>query len=458
VDHLTPLDDLFVVLERDTLPMHIGGLLIFEGPAPDYQEFLEFLAGRLDRIPHYRQVISRVPLDLGPPAWLDDQHFHLPYHVRHTALPPPGTDEQLRTLTGRILSLRLDLARSPWETWLVEGLTGDRFAIVNKVHHAMVDGLSGADLMEVLLDPSPVQPEVEASHWRPQPWPSAASRVTASVGAAVRQPFTRLRQIGSALEIPIQAARSAAAAAVGTVRLGQQMAHVEHHLLGQPGPHRRWAWAEGDLTQVKAVKNSFGGTVNDVILTAIAGGFRSYLLGREAELAPEDYVRSMVPVSTRGAGAPAGGNEVAALFVDLPVGIADPVQRLAAVRDRMAAVKASGLLQGTDSLVANAVFIPPALFAGAGRLAAVAPQPMVATITTNVPGPQHSLYLLGRELQRMLPYVPLGMNQLITVAILSYNGHLNCGITADYDKVPDADLMVDGIEQTLAQLAAAVEV
>jgi diacylglycerol O-acyltransferase len=455
VEHLTPLDDMFVVLERDNLPMHIGGLLIFEGPAPTYREFVEFLDGRLDRIPRYRQVISRVPLNLGPPAWLDDQHFHLPYHVRHTALPQPGTDAQLRTLTGRILSLRLDLERSPWETWLIEGLTDGRFAVVNKVHHAMVDGLSGADLMEVLLDPNPQRPTVEASAWEPQPWPSAASRVTASIGAGVRQPIKRLQHIGASVEAPMRALRSVAATAVGTVRLGQKMAHTENHLLGQPGPHRRWVWAEGDLWQVKVIKNAFGGTVNDVILTAIAGGFRTFLLGREAELAPQDCIRTMVPVSTRQPDAPKGGNEVAALFVDLPVGIADPVQRLQAMRERMVDVKTSGLLQGTDSLVANAVFIPPALFAAGGRLAAVAPQPMVATITTNVPGPQYPLYLLGRELLRMLPYVPLGMNQLITVAILSYNGHLNCGITADYDKVPDVGLVVDGIEDTLAALAEA---
>lgn len=456
MEYLTPLDDMFVVLERDNLPMHIGGLLIFAGPAPRYRQFAAFLEGRLDRIPRYRQVISRVPLDLGPPAWLDDQHFHLPYHVRHTALPHPGTDAQLRTLTGRILSLRLDLERSPWETWLIEGLTGDRFAIVNKVHHAMVDGLSGADLMEVLLDPSPQVPPAQPSTWAPQPWPSTASRVIASIGAGVRQPIRRLRQMGAAVEIPVQALRSAAAATVGTVRLGQKMAHTEAHLLGQPGPHRRWAWAEGDLGQVKDIKNAFGGTVNDVILTAIAGGFRTFLLGRGVELADGDCIRSMVPVSTRRPDAPKGGNEVAALFVDLPVGIADPVQRLRAMRERMVDVKTSGLLQGTDSLVANAVFIPPALFAAAGRLAAVAPQPMVATITTNVPGPQYPLYLLGRELLRMLPYVPLGMNQLITVAILSYHGHLNCGITADYDQVPDVDLVVDGIEETLAALFAAV--
>ena len=456
MDHLSPLDDAFVVLERDNLPMHIGALLILEGPAPSNREYLDFLDGRLDRIPRYRQVISRIPLNLGPPAWLDDRHFQLAHHVRRASLPEPGTDEQLRAMAGRILSLRLDLDRPPWETWLIEGLSGGRFALISKVHHAMVDGLSGADLLEVLLDPGPRPEPAQPSQWEPQPWPSYPSRMAASLGAAVRQPAARLRQLGSALEIPRQAVRSAAVAAVGTLRLGQQMAHTEAHLLGQPGPHRRWVWAEGDLTEVKAVKNALGGTVNDVILTAIAGGFRTFLLGRGAELAQDDFVRSMVPVSVRAPEDPKGGNEVAALFVDLPVGIADPVQRLHAVRERMVEVKTSGLLQGTDSLVANAVFVPPALFAAAGRLAARAPQPMVSTITTNVPGPKYPLFLLGRRLLRMLPYVPLGMNQLITVAIMSYDTQLDCGITADYDRVPDVDLVVTGIEESLAGLTAAV--
>lgn len=456
MEHLTPLDDVFVVLERDNLPMHIGGLLIFEGPAPNYQEFLRFLDARLDQIPRYRQVISRVPLSLGPPAWLDDQHFHLPYHARQTSLPSPGTDEQLRTLTSRILSLRIDMDRSPWELWLIEGLQGGRFAIVDKVHHAMVDGLSGAELLEVLLDPRPDAPAEGDSRWSPKPWPSYPARFASSLEASIRQPAKRLREIGAYLALPRDAARAMATTAIGTVRFGQQMAHAEEHLLGRPGTHRRWAWAEGDLNDVKAIKNRYGGTVNDVILTAIAGGFRNYLLGRGVELARTDFVRSMVPVSTRPPDAPKGGNEVAVLFTDLPVGIADPVQRLAAVRERMADVKASGVLEGTDSLIANAAFVPPALFTAAGKLAARTPQPMVSTITTNVPGPTHQLYLLGRPLIRMLPYVPLGMNQLITVAIISYNGHLDCGITADYDKVPDVELVADGIEDSLAALAATI--
>ena len=454
MDHLTPLDEAFVYLERDNLPMHIGSLLLFDGPAPSYQELLGFLDARLDQLPRYRQVVARVPLQLGPPAWLDDQHFHLPYHVRHTALPAPGTDEQLRTLASRILSLRLDMERSPWELWLIDGLEGGRFAVVNKVHHSMVDGVSGADIMEVLLDPSPDTGPVTPSVWEPEPWPSASQRAASAVAAGVRQPLHRLRQFGGSLELPRQAAKSVAAAVAGTVRLGQQMAHTEDHLLGQPGTHRRWAWAEGDLAAVKAVKQRHGGTVNDVILTAIAGGFRNYLLGRGERLHPDDFVRTLVPVSTRQPGGRSGGNEVAGLFTDLPVGIADPLRRLGVVRDRMAAIKGSGLLEGTDALVANAVFVPPALFAAAGRLAARAPQPMVSTITTNVPGPQQQLYFLGRPLRRLLPYVPLGMNQLITVAIMSYHGQINCGITADYDKVPDVDLVAIGIEQSLRELAA----
>lgn len=453
MEHLTPLDDTFVVLERDNLPMHIGSLSVFSGPAPSYRELLGFLDGRLDRIPRYRQVISRMPLHVGPPVWLDDKRFHLPYHVRHTAIPSPGDDEQLRTLAGRVLSLRLDMARPPWEMWLVEGLSGNRFAIVNKVHHAMVDGMSGADLMEVTLDPDPQRPESEPSRWQAEPWPSYPARIASSILAGVRQPVHRLREFGSYLDIPREAARSVATAARGTVRLGQEMAHTEEHLLGQPGTHRRWAWAEGDLATIKAIKNRFGGTVNDVILTAISGGFRSFLLGRGVALDEHDFVRTMVPVSTRPPGGPKGGNDVAVLFTDLPVGVADPVDRLQAVRERMIEVKTSGLLQGTDSLIANAAFVPPALFAAAGRLAARAPQPMVATITTNVPGPQQQLYLLGRPLERLLPYVPLGMNQLITVAIISYNGQLDCGITADYDQVPDVGLVVEGIEESLRELA-----
>ncbi len=454
MDRLSVLDDTFVVLERDNLPMHIGSLLIFEGPAPDYPDLLAHVAGRLDRLPRYRQVIREVPLNLGMPTWQDDVHFNLEYHVRHTAVPHPGDREQLRALAGRLLGHRLDMHRPLWEMWLIEGLADDRFAILNKVHHAMVDGLSGADIMETILDESPEVAETEPSSWQPSPPPSAVEVISGALVDTVRNPLGRLRHLAADLGSPRDAVMSAAAAVVGTLRIGETLAHTEDHLLGQPGPHRRWAWADGDLDEVKRVKTALGGTVNDVILAAITAGYREFLLGREPSLPEHAFVRTMVPVSTRPQDAPKGGNEVAVMFADMPVGLANPLTRYEAIRQQMASAKRSGTVEGLDSLLENAVFVPPALYAAAGRLAARTPQPAVATITTNVPGPQKQLYMLGRPLQRMLGYVPLGMNQLITVAIVSYNGQICCGITADYDRVPDVEVLAAGIESGLAELSA----
>jgi diacylglycerol O-acyltransferase / wax synthase len=452
MDRLTPLDDLFVTLERDELPMHIGSLLIFEGPMPAYEDLLRSMAARLHQIPRYRQRIKHVPLQLALPVWQDDPHFHLPYHVRLTAVPRPGGHEQLRALAGRLLSQRLDMSRPLWEMWLIEGVENDQFAVLNKIHHSMVDGLSGSDLMEAILD---LEPEVhigEPVPWEPRPAPSELSVITSGVLDSVRNPMRTVRAVAAGLGRPREFARSAAAAGMGTVRLSREMAHTEDHLIGAPGPHRRWDWALGDLGEVKRIKTVLGGTVNDVILTAITGGFREFLLNRGVELDSDDIVRTMVPVSTRPPGAPSGGNEVAVMFTDLPVGVAEPLDRYQAVLLQMVDVKASGIMQSTDALIEGAVFLPPMLLAAGAKLAARAPQPAVATITTNVPGPQHPLYMLGRPMLTMLPYVPLGMNQLITVAIISYNGGITCGVTADYARVPDVGVLATGIEESLRRL------
>jgi WS/DGAT/MGAT family acyltransferase len=453
VDRLSILDDLFVVLERDNLPMHIGSLLIFDGTAPEYDELLAHVAGRLDRLPRYRQVIREVPFNLGIPTWQDDTHFSLEYHVRHTAVPHPGGPEQMRALAGRLLSHRIDIHRPLWEMWLIEGLADGQFAILNKIHHSMVDGLSGADIMEIILDERPDEPPSPASTWSPSSPPSTVEVLSGAVVDTTRTSLARLGHLAADLGSPRDAVNKAAAALVGTFRIGETLAHVEDHLLGQPGPHRRWAWADGDLSEVKRIKKKLGGTVNDVILAAITNGYREFLLGREPDLPERHIVRTMVPVSTRPPGAAKGGNSVAVMFADLPVGLPDPLDRYEVVREQMRAAKHSGTVQGLDSLLDNAVFVPPALYAAAGRLAARTPQPAVSTITTNVPGPQRQLYMLGRPMQKMLGYVPLGMNQLVTIAIVSYNGQLCCGITADYDRVPDVDAVATGIENGLAQLA-----
>lgn len=453
MDRLSILDDFFVALERDNLPMHIGSLLIFDGPAPEYDDLLAHVAGRLDRLPRYRQVIRGVWLNLGNPVWQDDQHFNLEYHVRHTAVPHPGGMEQLRGLASRQLSHRLDMHRPLWEMWLIEGLEDGRFAILNKIHHAMVDGLSGNGIMETLLDDAPEVAEPPVSSWRPTPPPSNATVLTGALVDTTRTSLTRLGHLAADLGSPRDAVTKLGAVLAGTFHLGETLAHTEDHLLGQPGPHRRWAWADGDLESVKKVKKALGGTVNDVILTAITNGYREFLLGREPDLPEGAFVRTMVPVSTRPPGAPKGGNEVAIMFADLPVGLADPIARFDAVREQMRQAKFSGTVEGFDALLENAVFLPPALYAAGVRVAAVTPQPSVSTITTNVPGPQQQLYMLGRPMRKFLGYVPLGMNQLVTVAIVSYNGQICCGITADYDRVPDVQTLAAGIESGLAELA-----
>ncbi len=453
MDRLTPLDDLFVVLERDELPMHIASLMILDGPAPTYEELYESMEAKLHRIPRYRQRLKEVPLQLGLPVWQDDPHFQLAYHLRHTAVPAPGGHDQLRNLAGRLISQRLDINRPLWEMWLIEGLAADQFAILNKVHHAMIDGLSGADLMEVLLDADPEVAIGNPEPWEPSPEASAAQLIASGVAESVKSPARTAKQMATNLDKPKEMLQAAAASAVGTVKVGGKMAHTEDYLVGRPGPHRRWDWAVGDLDDVKRIKNALGGTVNDVILTAVAGGFRKYLLHVGAPLDETSTIQTMVPVSTRPPGGESGGNEVASLFTDLPVGIADPRERLEAMKAQMAEVKASGQIQGTDALLEGAAFVPPMLWAAAGRMASHMRQPSVATITTNVPGPQVQLYMLGRPLRTLLPYVPLGMNQLITVAIMSYNGGITCGVTADYDKAPNCSVLADGIEESLAQLS-----
>lgn len=452
MDRLTPIDDTFIAIERDELPMHIGSLLIFDGPAPDFSMLLEHIEGRLDQLPRYRQRIRSVPLNLGYPVWLDDPNFEIQYHIRHTALPPPGDEAKLTSMAARQLSHRLDMDRSPWEIWFIEGLSDDRFALLFKVHHSMVDGLSGAEMVSTLLDDSPQRAEIKPSQWAPEPEPSATTMVGTGLVDSVQRPARRVRELLRGLKEPHSALQKALATGAGTLKLGQSVSHFDHHLMGKPGPHIRWAWANGSLSEVKAIKNELGGTVNDVVLSVVAGGYRALLRSRGVQLSPTDTIRTMIPVSTRNLQTEDSGNAVAVMFADLPIGIADPLARYATVRREMASVKHSGILQGTISLIDNASLLPAMLYSAGGRVVSHATQPAVGTVTTNVPGPQIPLYLQGHLLRQLYPYVPLGMNQLTTVAIMSYNGEINCGVSADFTRVPDLEVLAQGIEAALAEL------
>lgn len=454
-DRLSPLDTTFLLLERDGQPMHIGGLMVFEGPAPRYEELCEHLDSRLDQVPRYRQKIQTVPLHLGQPIWVDDDTFELDFHVRHTAVPKPGRSQQVERLASRLLSQRLDLDRPLWEMWLVEGLAKGRWALINKAHHAMIDGLSGHDIMEVILDLDPEGRENPPSAWEPGPAPGTVGLLADAVVDSVKRPGEHLTRIVSRVGNPRELAEHVAVRAVGSTTVGSRLLSTETTLGGSIGPHRRWGWVEGDLATIKAVKNAFGGTVNDVILTAVTGGFRELLASRGIDMRPLQ-IQSMIPVSMRSPDDTSGGNEVSAMFAQLPIGVDDPVERLHAMTRQMDRVKKSGAPLTVDSIIGMADFVPPMLFAAAGRVAGQINLRAFDTVTTNVPGPQVPLYLLGRQLESLIPFVPLGPGIRISTAIVSYNGTINFGVTADYDSVRDLPVFLDGIRKTLEALGKAV--
>ncbi len=298
--------------------MHVGSLLVLDGPGPGYQEFCEHVASRLPAVPRYRQRVRRLPLDVARPYWADDPHFSLRYHVRHTAIPAPGGEDQLLALAGRVMSQRLDLDRPLWEMWLVEGLPDGRWAVISKVHHAMIDGVSGHDILERLLDrdadaaPWPVRP------WAPRPAPTPADVVNEGASWTLSLP----RRLGTAawhsFSDPGAIVRDGVVRARGLNQVGRRAVRPTSVFNGPLGPHRLWAWARADLAEAKEVKDAVGGTLNDVVLAAIAGGFRRYLAARGESVA-DDLVRSLVPVSIRRPEAHGRlGNQVSAMFADLP--------------------------------------------------------------------------------------------------------------------------------------------
>lgn len=445
-------DAAFLHVEDDVTPMHVGGVAILEGPAPDHDQLLARFAARLHLVPRYRQKVQVLPLHLGTPVWVDDAHFNLDYHVRRTALPSPGGDRELHTLVSRVMSQHLDQARPLWEIWAVEGLADGRWALVSKVHHCMVDGVAATDLMSVVFDLEPDAATDEPQPWSPAPAPDRAQLLRQSAAGAMR-PLAGLRGAASVVTAP----GGALAQGVEAIRAARPFARLlrptpASSLNGPIGPHRRWTAARVDLEDVKAIRRTLGGTINDAVLTAIAGGFRDLLSGR-GESVQDRVVRSLVPVSVR-ADDERGvlTNRVSAVFADLPVGLEDPVERHAEIRRQMDGIKqAKGAVAG-ERLVQMAGFAPPALAAMAGRLATRLPLRAFNTATTNVPGPQHPLYFAGRRLLESSPLIPLAGGVRIVVGIFSYDGTITFGITGDYASAPDVDILAAGIETGISDL------
>jgi WS/DGAT/MGAT family acyltransferase len=456
-DRLTGLDSSFLHLEGDSAHMHVAGCSVFAGTAPAYDELLEAIESRLHLVPRYRQRLAFVPLHQGRPVWVDDPHFKLQYHVRHTALPRPGGEAELKRLAGRVFSQALDRARPLWELWLVEGLAGGRFAVLSKTHHALVDGISGVDIATVLFDASPEPlPVAPPEHqWAARPLPSSAQLLADALLERATVPGEVVRGVRATLRGPRTMAGRAGRAlgSVGALAWTGLQAAPPSPLNVRIGPHRRFTWVRADLAQFKAIKDSLGGTVNDVVLAVVAGALGRYmrLHGNSTDGVE---LRALVPVSVR-ADVERGalGNRVAAMWAALPVGVTDPVERLHSLSRQMKDVKQSGQAVGAEILTRMSGFAPPTVMAQAARLQAR--QRLFNLVVTNVPGPQFPLYLLGRELEAIYPMVPLAENTALGIALLSYNGQLNFGLVADYDALADVEVLAEELDASVEELAAA---
>jgi diacylglycerol O-acyltransferase len=454
-DRLTGLDASFLALETGGAHMHVGSVLVFDGPAPDYEELVAAIDTRLHLVPRYRQKLAFPPLVQARPVWVDDPHFNAGYHVRHTALPAPGGREELERLAGRVFSQALDRSKPLWEIWLVEDVEDDAFALVCKTHHALVDGISGVDIMAVLFDLEPDPPEREPPPpWYPSPEPSAAALLADAVAGYAEAPGELARAAAGALAAPRLALRALGGVA-GMVRAGLTSAPPSP-LNVRIGPHRRFTWVEADLDRFKAIKGALGGTVNDVVLSVVTGALRGLLLRRGRD--PRDIeLKAMVPVSVR-ADEERGtlGNRVSAMYAPLPVGIEDPIERFRAIHAAMGDLKASSQAVGAEVLTQLAGFAAPTILDQAARLQGM--QRLYNLVVTNVPGPQFPLYMLGRRLRGFYPEVPLTLNTALGIAIMSYDGHLDFGLLGDYDAMEDLHALAGDLRAAIDELSVAAGV
>jgi WS/DGAT/MGAT family acyltransferase len=452
----------FYFAEGENTPMHVGSVAVFDGPAPSYGDIIRLMMTKLPKVPRYRQRVRALPLHLGRPLWTDDTHFQILYHVRHTAVPRPGGAEQLRNLAGRVLGQRLDMTKPLWEVYLVEGLENDRWALISKVHHCMVDGVSGTDLMQLIFDTEPGASHPEPVVWTPAQAPSTTSVMAGSLQDAVNFTVKQLTSLppvlGRISDAPRGMMRLGATVGSALPGIARQLATPRARSLNGPiGPHRRWAWAETSFDAIRQVRKELGGTINDVVLTAITRGFRDLLQSR-GELTDKLVVRSMVPVSVR---RPVErgtlNNQVSAVFVDLPVAEPDPLARLASLRAQMDKNKRLNGAVDARSIIAMGDFVAPTLLALGTRAGVRAGQSLAQTVTTNVPGPPVPLYVLGHRLASLYAYVPIAAGFRVSIGIFSYLHSMTMGINADFDAFPDIDVLADGIRAGVDELGEQVD-
>jgi WS/DGAT/MGAT family acyltransferase len=467
-ERLSALDAMFLEIEDANTHMHVGAIGIFDAKplarphgGLDIERIRRLAGPSLARNGRFRQRIDRVPI-LGHPVWVDDERFNLDYHLRHTALPEPGDERQLKRLMGRVMSQKLDLHKPLWEMWFVEGLERDRFAVITKAHHCMIDGISGVDLLGMLMGPdagtegAEAQAEASGSHrWLPRPAPNALKLLADEARRRAVLPLNALRTGREALGHPgravtaLREALESLGEALGAGLSGGSRTPLNPDI----GPHRRFDWLRIDLDAAKDVKNRLGGTVNDVVLAAAAGALRSFLAGRGVEVDALDF-RAQVPVNIRSNDERGRlGNRITLLFAKLPVAEPDPRRRFERVVETTSALKASHQGRGTELLEKIADWTAKEVLAGLALL--TARQLAYNVVVTNVPGPQFPVYLLGARMLEVYPLVPLFKNQGLGIALFSYQGSLFWGFNADWDALPDLHdlvLAVEGEFETLRKL------
>jgi WS/DGAT/MGAT family acyltransferase len=455
-DRLSALDTTFLHLEdHSTAHMHVASVMVFEGKAPTPQELIDHVLSRLHLVPRYRQRLAYVPLDQGRPVWTDDPYFNPRYHIRHAALPAPADDAALKRLAGRVFSQRLDRSKPLWEILLVERMSRGRFALIAKTHHALVDGISGVDITTVLFDtdPEPAPTARPATPWIAKPLPGSAKLLGEALLERATVPAEMTRGARALLRTPLAAltqVKEGVANIAATTMAGISAPAPESPFNVNIGPHRRYTYLDADLNQFKEIKDALGGTLNDVVLATVSLALGRYLR-RQGEDTKGLVLKAMVPVSVR---APskrgALGNQVAAMWAPLPVGVEDPAQCLAEIARSMDDLKKSGQAVGARVLTNLAGFAPPTILSQAARLQAR--QRFFNLVVTNVPGPQFPLYLLGRKLQVLYPVVPLARRQAIGIAVMSYNGHLGFGVLGDYDAVPELESIGRDLKFSISSL------
>jgi len=462
-ERLSALDESFLELEDGHTHMHIGSVAVFDA-APlrrpdgglDVALVERAIEAGIHRVPRYRQRLAYTPLARHP-IWVDDASFNLHYHVRHTCLPPPGDERQLKRLAGRIFSQQLDRGKPLWELWLVEGLEGDRAALVSKVHHCMIDGVGSVELTQIVMRATPdLHPRLAEPppRWVPRPAPTAAEMIAGELARRAREPVAAAAALRWAAQHPRDAARTFYERAEGVWEaLAAGLRPASPTPLNVPiGPHRRFDWTAVDLGAIRAAKAAAGGTVNDVLLSVLSGAVARFLHRRGLDAAQLD-VRAMLPVNVRAAGDAGLGNRVAMMVVRLPLGERDPVRRLERMIEETRAQKRSRQAAGMRTMEELGDATVSAFFIEFARLAAKS-RPF-NLVVTNVPGPQFPIYALGARMIACYPMVPLYQNQALGVALFSYDGRVYFGFNADWDAVPDLHELVQATSEEFEALVSA---